>query len=66
MGVSLNKALTYGAKKCCLPNHVAQLNAKCHSFKENKALHPTLVLQVKRLGTLQESNHTLAINSLLN
>ena len=54
----------------CLPNHIAQLNAEhCYEhqgFKENKALCPALVLQVKRLHTLQESNHTIAINSLLN
>ena len=62
MGITLNKALTYGAKKCCLPNLIAQLNAECcyehQGFKENKAPHPTLFPRVKKLGTLQESSNT--------
>ena len=62
MGITLNKALTYGAKKRCLPNHIAQLNAeRCYErqgFKENKVPHPTLFPQVKKLGTLQESSNT--------
>ena len=62
MGITLNKALTYGAKKRCLPNHIAQLNAECcyerQGFKENKVPHPTLFPRVKKLGTLQESSNT--------
>ena len=62
MSITLNKALTYGAKKRCLPNHIAQLNAEgCYErqgFKENKAPHPTLFPWVKKLGTLQESSNT--------
>ena len=49
-------------KKRCLPNHIAQLNAEHRNehqvFKENKALHSTLVPQVKKLSTLQESSNT--------
>ena len=62
MGITLNKVLTYGAKKRRLPNHIAQLNAERRyerqGFKENKALHPASVPQVKKLGTLQESSNT--------
>ena len=55
MGISLNKTLTYGAKKHCLPNHIAQHTAEPRyehqNFKENRALHSALVPQAKKLGT---------------
>ena len=61
MGISLNKALTYGAKKRCLHNHIAQHTAEHRyehqNFKENRALHLALVPQAKKLGTLEESSN---------
>src|SRR6266849_1808986 len=62
MGVSLNKALTYGAKKRALPYHLAQANAnrrfQSDLLKENQAVGNVSTSYSKKSITLLDSSDT--------
>ena len=64
MGISLDKALTYGAKKCALPYHIAQANANCQFqsdlLKENQVVGNASISYSKKSITLLDSSNTPA------